>query len=328
MTRSVGKSPSPIASSVSSRVSGIGPGRASRMCQRRLGFAEITRKPREPLSAVGLVQTSTSGYPSSWAAARNSSGEVAVIERGIGTPSRPHSSIVLALSLQAVIASGDATSTGTSNWSTALDTAATSKDESGKTTSTPSRRASSARWPGNSSDEPGGTTWKASQIDRPPRRALMSVPTTASSRWPFCWRDFTSRPPPGEPAAVTSTRSGRSRSWLSLVASPSRADPCGMVWNRLKIGSPSGLPADGRDASGDSELILSPGAGSQASAAARLVAPSTFGPQQIANIDDSPVVLERLERVGATPGFHIDRMAVLARQLGGGAPPGEAEDPA
>ena len=49
------------------------------------------------------------------------------------------------------------------------------------------------------------------------------------------------------PAAVTSTRSGRSRSWLSLVASPSRADPCGMVWNRQKTGSPSGLPADGRE---------------------------------------------------------------------------------
>jgi hypothetical protein len=98
-----------------------------------------------------------------------------------------------------------------------------------------------------------------------------------------------------------------------------------MAWNRLKIGSPSGLPADGRDASGDSELILSPGAGSQASGAARLGALSTFGLQQIANIDDSPVVLERLEPVGATPGFHIDRMAVLAGQLGGGDARGSLE---
>src|SRR3954447_10002269 len=44
---------------------------------------------------------------------------------------------------------------------------------------------------------------------RPPRRSLMSVPMTTTGRSRFSRRERTSRPPPGDPLAVTSTRSGR-----------------------------------------------------------------------------------------------------------------------
>ena len=249
MTRSGGKSPSPIASSASSSVSGIGPGRASRMCQRRFDARREHEEAARALERRRLrADVDVRVAELAAAAARNSSGEVAAIERGIGTPQARAQLHRPGL----VVAGRDRLGRGDEHGhrelvERACDTARPRTTTAGR----PRRRPPGARarpgGRGTRRDEPGGTTWKASQRDRPPRRALMSVPTTASSRSPFCCSDCMSRPPPGEPAAVTSTRSGRSRSWLSLVASPSRADPCGMDGSVSRPGSPSGLPADGRE---------------------------------------------------------------------------------
>ena len=93
-------------------------------------------------------------------------------------------------------------------------------DDSGRSTSTPSRLQMSSTAGANSGVWPAGTTWNASATKRPIERGFMSQPTTRTSRSPFSLRALRRARAPGAPEAVTSSVRGGTRRRLLATMPP------------------------------------------------------------------------------------------------------------